>query len=141
MSVKNGHIEEVQKLLSKLSQQELITLKKYLKSFHPYLQQDTKTTQVLELLLQKKDLKTIIKKLQEISESERTVNHLMLLHRLKKKIDEVLLLDVNVHRKDAYEENVSAQLDIAKELPLVQIYFGRGLVKETNRVLTSIIQK
>jgi len=64
-----------------------------------------------------------------------------LIRRTINRIYESLLLDVNIKRKDAYNEVFRVQIEVRKQLIRAQILLSKGLINQAKKTLVQVIRK
>lgn len=70
-----------------------------------------------------------------------SANFTRLVYRLREKILESLVLDVNVNRPDAYDERTRVNIEIRKNITQAQILQSRGLQDLSEAILEKVIQQ
>lgn len=126
----NAKLTAVQRLVNRLSEHEIETLKQFLIAFEHRKGRSPKTLLLLELLLSGKSIVSIEKQLPKALGTKSSDAIRMVIHRLKEKINECLLLDINTSRKGVYDDSTKAFFEICRKLLIVPILGGRGLKKE-----------
>jgi hypothetical protein len=134
-------LQHLKHIVDALNKNEKTVLVEYLKAF------DTrsggykpKTLVMLDLLLKNDDLSKVNKYLKKKfgAKSEDAIR--MMAYRLKEKIGESLLLDMNIMREGAYDELSQARANIAKKKIIALIYISRGIAQETIDLYDKIIE-
>lgn len=138
--MKSEKLRYLKRIVSRLTANEKDLIHRYLGCF------DTrggshrpKTLSLFELLVKHDDLKTILKKMPKALDTDSENAMRMIAHRLKEKIGECLLLDINVNREGAYEDVFKVKVDIAKKKQVSEIYRSRGLDHEKEQLYSKII--
>lgn len=136
-------LDSIRNLVKKLTIEEKETVSSYLQVFD----QRGKRRENKYLVLYKQILSDPKAKISEeelehlIYRSQNTAGFKRLLFRLRDKILETLLIDVNVDRPGAYNERIRAMMEIRKSITLAQILQDRGLRDWTALLLEKAIKK
>ena len=133
-------LQHLKHIVDALNKNEKDVLVEYLKAFDTRSgSYKPKTLVILDLLLKNDDLSIINKYLKKKFGAKSEDALRMMAYRLKEKIGESLLLDVNIKREDAYDELSQARADIAKKKIIALIYVSRGIAQETLDLFDKII--
>ncbi|TND08547.1 MAG: hypothetical protein FD123_2051 [Bacteroidetes bacterium] len=125
----SGALKSISRLLDVLSDDEHAILRMYLRSFHKRGEKAvTKAMRLYEILMSKDAGRTLNENeaMYAIYGEMGVVAFDRLILRLRDKILETLLLDVNVKREDAYSERARAIIEVRKRLLCAQILIERG---------------
>ncbi len=129
------------KLIKLLDENELVVLKTYLNSFDTRGKKyKSKTGLLLKLILENandESLKPFLKRKLKAGTDDALR---MIITRLKDKIGESLLLDMNITREGAYEASPKMRFELAKKLLVAQIYQARGLRQEAIDLYDKVIE-
>lgn len=133
-------LQHLKHIINALNKNEKDVLVDYIKAF------DTrsggykpKTLIILALLLKNDDLSKVNKYLKKKFGAKSEDALRMMMYRLKEKIGESLLLDVNIMREGAYDEVSQARAIIARKKIIALIYISRGIPQETLDIWDKII--
>lgn len=133
--MKSDKIRYLKRIVDHLNPNELEVLREYLSCF------DTrggsyvpKTLLLLEHLIENDELDVIIRKLPKVLETKSEAAIRMVAHRLKEKIGESILLDINVGRDDAYDDTRRHKIEVSKKILLSEVYRSRGLLHEVDQL-------
>lgn len=128
-------------LINCLTAGEISTAKKFLVAFDSNVTRNKNKGQKLFKLIVNRPHVKIEKAKKAISADvdERSFDRQII--RLKEKILESLLLDINTTKKEVYSKWEIARMDIRKKLLQGYIIYGRGLYKEGQRVFDKVIEK
>lgn len=133
-------LQHLKHIVNALNKNERDVLVEYLKVFDirsgGYKPQ---TLILLDLLLKNDDLSKINKALKKKFGAKSDDALRMMAFRLKEKIGESLLLDLNIMREGAYDELSQARANIAKKKIIALIYISRGIAQETIDLYDKII--
>ncbi len=136
----NDKLRYLKRLVDKLSANEKAVLQDYLSSFDTRGKNyQPKTLSLLHLLMENEDLKAILQKMPKALDTKSESAMRMVAHRLKEKIGESLLLDINVNRDGSYEDIFKAKVDVCKKKQVSEIYRSRGLDAEKEQLYGKII--
>lgn len=134
------NLQHLKDIVDSLTKNEKQVAAEYLKTF------DTraggykpKTLVIFDLLVKNNDLSKIHKYLKKKFGAKSEDALRMMMFRLKEKIGESLLLDINIMREGAYDELSQARVNIAKKRIIAQIYITRGVAAETIDLYDKII--
>jgi len=138
--MREENLQNLKHIVNALNKNEREVLIDYLKAF------DTraggykpKTLVILDLLLKNDDLSKVNKYLKKKFGAKSEDALRMMMYRLKEKIGESLLLDVNIMREGAYDEVSQARATIARKKIIALIYISRGIPQETLDLYDKII--
>lgn len=134
-------LQHLKHIVNALSKNEKEVLVEYLKAFDSRSKgYKPRTLIMLDLLLKNDDLSKIDRALKKKFGAKSEDAMRMLAYRLKEKIGESLLLDMNIKREGVYDELSQARADIAKKKIIALIYVSRGIVQETLDLYDKIIE-
>ena len=133
-------LQHLKHIVNALNKNEREVIVEYLKAF------DTrsggykpKTLIILDLLLKNDDLSKVSKYLKKKFGAKSEDALRMMMFRLKEKIGESLVLDVNIMREGIYSELSQARANVAKKKIIALIYTSRGIAHETLELYDKII--
>lgn len=131
-------IASVRRLLVKLTQEEVAILRRYL--LPSRASKKPKTLKIVDLILDPRGHNDdVIQKRVSPEASDNTFA--ILIADLKKKIQEVLIMDINLDRKGIYPQIKKVKYACRKHLITIDIFFKRGLTHEAFILLDKVIAK
>lgn len=131
-------LKYLKQILDKLDSREQTVLLDYLTSFDSRGKgYKPKTLILLQLLLKYPDIEDVHRLFKKKMVSEDAMR--MVVFRLKEKIGESLLLDINIAHEDNYDEVSRARVEVAKKKLVAMIYTGRGLRAEALNLYDKVI--
>lgn len=134
-------LDSVRSLLQVLRPGELESVKTYLKSFHQmYGDYEPKTLQLLRIVESNPRLGDAMVKA-KVSPKASDNTFRMLITRLKEKMFEVLTLDINVGRTEAYSNAYRAKVLARKKMTQAEILHARGAVDEAIYLYNTVIKQ
>lgn len=138
-------IEILQRIIGRLTDEERATTRSYLTTFSQK-GKEPRAVALFDMIVAHEKAEGV--QLMDGKEVEialygapSTANFTRLLYRLKEKILESLILDINVAREGAYDERSKINMEIRKSLTQVQILQSRGLQDISADILEKIIQQ
>jgi tetratricopeptide (TPR) repeat protein len=142
-------INSIKRIISKMPEEEREVLRNYLRVFNERGKINqrgkknvkNKSLQLFDLLASKaneqEDERDIEYMVYGKHQSPGTFSRLVL--RVRNKIFESLIIDVNINRPNAYSERVKAAIEVRKRLTVAQIIQSRGLRNESGEMFEEII--
>lgn len=138
--MKSEKIRNLKRIIDALTPNEQGVIQDYLGCFDTRGDGYTpKTLLLYELFLAHDDIGDIIRRIPRVLKTDSESAMRMVAHRLKEKIGECLLLDVNINREGSYEDVTKARFDIAKKKMVSEIFRSRGLDKEKEQIYAKLI--
>ncbi len=135
----------IRDIVTRLTEEEKTVVRTYLSVFY-YRGKPVKSLQLWDILIG--DLKRKSGDLTSPAEIETSIygksspsNFSRLLYRLREKILESLIIDVNVQRENVYDERTKVHIEIRKNLTQIQILRSRGLMDYTQSMLSRVIEQ
>ncbi len=128
-------------MVASLSANELDVLRQYLTAFDTRKGRYKPKTLILLDLLVKYDVAKVEQLLPKRLDVQSADATRMIIQRLKEKIAESLLLDVNINRTGDYDELFKSRVALSKKKMVSEIYRSRGLVKEKLELYDQMIKK
>lgn len=133
-------LQHLKHIVDALNKNEKEVLVEYLKAFDSRSAgYKPKTLIILDLLLKNNDLSKVSKYLKKKFGAKSEDALRMMMYRLKEKIGESLVLDVNIMREGIYSELSQARANVAKKKIIALIYTSRGIAHETLDLYDKII--
>ncbi len=134
-------LQHLKHIVDALNKNEKEVLVEYLKAFDSRSAgYKPKTLIILDLLLKNNDLSKVSKYLKKKFGAKSQDALRMMMYRLKEKIGESLVLDVNIMREGIYSELSQARANVAKKKIIALIYTSRGIAHETIELYDKVIQ-
>ncbi len=133
-------LQHLKHIVDALNKNEKEVLVEYLKAFDSRSAgYKPKTLIILDLLLKNNDLSKVNKYLKKKFGAKSQDALRMMMYRLKEKIGESLVLDVNIMREGIYSELSQARANVAKKKIIALIYTSRGIAHETLELYDKVI--
>ena len=133
-------LQHLKHIVDALNKNEKEVLVEYLKAFDTRAgSYKPKTLIILDLLLKNDDLSKVSKYLKKKFGAKSQDALRMMMYRLKEKIGESLVLDVNIMREGIYSELSQARANVAKKKIIALIYTSRGIAHETLELYDKVI--
>jgi len=135
----------IRELISRLTEEEKQTIRIYLTTFY-HKGKSVRSVKLFDLLVAEQKSKdgseTKPVELETILYGQQSgANFSRLLYRLREKILEALIIDVNVNREGAYDERAKVNIEVRKNLTQIQILRSRGLKGIAQTILTKVIEQ
>ena len=138
--MKEDKLRYIQRMARRLSPHEVETLRRFLTAFETRGESHIpKTLTLLNLLLSHDDVNEIMPRLKKALDASSDDAVRMIAHRLKEKIGESLILDINANRGDGYDDIIKAEIEVTKKKQVAAIYRTRGLESEVEHLYARII--
>lgn len=132
----------IRKVIASLKTQEKETLRQYLSSFHTkYGEYTPKTLQAFDLINDNTDSITDEELYIALCGDAPKDTYLKLMFRLKEKVFESLILDINLKRKGIYSDPWVKQQQIRKNLIIADLLTTRGLTEEALTLVNKSIKE
>ena len=136
--MKAEKLKHLKQILDSMTEREKTVLNDYLTSFDSRGKgYKPKTLILLQLLNKYDDLDDVYRLFKKKMPSDDAIR--MNINRLKDKIGESLLLDINISHEDAYDEISRVRVEVAKKKLVALIYIGRGLRTEALELYDKVI--
>ncbi len=137
--MKEEKLKYLKQILDTLDKRELTVLGDYLTAFDSRSKGYKPKTLILFQLFQKyDDIADVYRLFKKKMPSEDAMR--MTIYRLKEKIGESLLLDINISHEESYDELSRVRVDVAKKKLVALIYASRGLRAETIDMYNKVIE-
>ena len=138
-------LEVVRELIRHLTEEERQTVRVYISSFFQKGKSSRSVTLydlIVADLKKKEGTETTAKEFESTLYGQQSeANFSRLLYRLREKILEALIIDVNVNREDAYAERTKVNIEVRKNLTQIQILRSRGLKSIAQTILSKVIEQ
>lgn len=136
--MKEDKLKYLKQILDTLDSREKTVLHDYLTSFDSRGKgYKPKTLILYQLLLKYPDIEDVHRLFKKKMPSEDAMR--MTIFRLKEKIGESLLLDINIAHEDNYDEISRARVEVAKKKLVALIYTTRGLKTEVLDIYNKVV--
>lgn len=137
--MKEDKLKHLKQILDTLDKRELRVLNDYLTGFDSRGKGYKPKTLILFQLFQKyEDIEDVHRLFKKKMPSEDAMR--MTIFRLKEKVGESLLLDINISHEESYDELSRVRVDVAKKKLVALIYATRGLRAETLDIYNKVIE-
>lgn len=137
-------IESIQRITSRLSEEETATARSYLTTFSQK-GKEARASRLFDMIVEHNrsnpNQKLNFKELEvALYGTPSSTNFTRLAYRLKEKILESLVLDVNANREGAYDDRTKINIEVRKNITQAQILQSRGLHDISESILEKVIQ-